>query len=422
MSRKRNAVCAVEFGTSKVCALIAEVGGRGEVGSVIGFGVAHTPGAVIKGEIADMVRASKALGKALEDADRSSGGELVNCPLLTVLVSGCGIESRQANGIVTVKNPDGVITEADKLEAGDNAKIVSLGAGREIINTSVSHYLVDNRRVSNPLRQSGRRLEACVHIIHGISGRLNNFRDAVIDAGVENARIELVFSPLASGIGIVSDLERENGSLLVDLGAGTTEYLVHFDRGVCASGVIQLGMEHVANDLSVGLNLNIDVCRKLLESGTLEAAILESRQNDDAKSDRILELPGVNGKVRRIPLASFEEIVDARLREIFDVVSRQLREKDSPRSLGAGGILTGGGANFFRSRELFRDVFGMDCRIGLPTDPGAAAADLASPRFSALWGALRVAAFFRENYGPAPESILSKVVTRVSRVFGHGGR
>ena len=202
MFHKNNVVCAVEFGTSKVCVLIGEVGSRGELSSVIGQGMVHAPGAVIKGEISDMERAEDALSKALEDADRSSGGQLVNCQLLTLLVSGCGIESKQSKGIVTVKNPDGVITEAEKQEANENAKVIPLTGGREIINTSISYYLVDNRRVSNPLRHSGRRLEAFVHVIHAVASRLENFRSAVINAGVENVRMEPVFSPLATGIGI----------------------------------------------------------------------------------------------------------------------------------------------------------------------------------------------------------------------------
>jgi len=413
MFNKRNVVCAVEFGTSKIQVLIGEAGSRGEVNAILGQGIVHVPGAVIKGEIADIERASEAFGKALEDADRSSGGELVNCHLLTVLVSGCGIESNPAKGSVTVKNPDRIITENEKQEANENAKVIVLSSGREIINTSVSHYLVDNRRVSNPLQQSGSRLEAFVHIIHAVASRIENYRSVVINAGVEDARIEPVFAPLAAGIGICSELEKENGALLVDLGAGSTEYLVYFDRGVCASGVIQLGMEHVANDLAIGLKLHIDTCRKLLESGSLEKAIREKRA--------ALELPGVTGRTRTIPLSSFEVIVDARLREIFELIRKQLRDKNAPRALGAGGILTGGGAEFFRSRELFSDIFDMNCRIGVPSDAGGAGVDLDSPRFSAIWGALKVAAFFQQNFAPVRERGINKMVNVFSQWLGRRG-
>lgn len=414
MFRKRNMVCAVEFGTSKVGVLIGEVGSRGEVNAIVGQGIAHSPGAVIKGEIVDVDRAAEALGKALEDADRSSGGELVNCPLMTVLISGCGIESNQAKGIVTVKNPERIITEAEKQEASENAKVIALNTGREIINTSVSYYLVDGRRVSNPLKQSGSRLEAFVHIIHAVASRAENYRSVVVNAGVEDTRIELVFSPLATGIGICSDLEKENGALLIDLGAGATEYIVYFDRGVGASGVLPLGMEHVANDLSIGLDLHIDACRKLLESGTLAKAVLEKQP--------VLELPGATGRMRAIPVSAFELIVDARLREIFEIIRKQMQAKNAPRALGAGGILTGGGAEYFRSRELFSDIFDMNCRIGVPTDAAGAGVDLDSPRFSAIWGALKVAAFFQQNYAAAPSGGFDRMVSKLTKFLNRGGR
>ena len=126
MFHKRNIVCAVELGTSKICALIGEATANGGVSAVLGQGIVPSNGAVTKGEISDMDKTVNALNKALEEADRSSEGELVNCRLLTLLVSGCGIESRQGPGIVKVKNPDGIVTEEERDEANENAKIIDV--------------------------------------------------------------------------------------------------------------------------------------------------------------------------------------------------------------------------------------------------------------------------------------------------------
>ena len=114
-------------------------------------------------------------------------------------------------------------------------------------------------------------------------------------------------------------------------------------------------------------------------------------------------------------------IVDARLREIFELIRKQLRDKNAPRALGAGGILTGGGAEFFRSRELFCDIFDMNCRIGVPSDAGGAGVDLDSPRFSAVWGALKVAAFFQHNFAPVRERGINKMVNVFSQWLGRRG-
>lgn len=404
MFRNPNVVCAVEFGTSKICVLLGESNASGGIVSVLGYGMVPSAGTVVKGEIVDMERCAGLLGKAMDAADRMSGGELSRCRLLAVLVTGGGVDSAQSTGIVTVKGPGGTVGEEDRQEAEANAKILDLGVDREIINASTSYFLLDGRRVVNPIRLSGRRLEACVHVVHAAAARIANFRDTVVDAGVENVRIESVFSPLAAGFGIVDETEKENGSLLVDLGAGVTEYLVFLDRGVCASGVIQLGMEHVANDLAIALDLHIDTCRKLLESGALARAVREHEPT--------LDFPRTGGRTRPVPVATLELIVDTRLREIFELIRRRLRDKQAPRTLMAGGILTGGGAGYFRSPELFTDVFDLACRVGMPSDAGVNGG-LRSPRFSAVWGALRVAAFFQENYGPAPESVLSRMMNKL---------
>jgi cell division protein FtsA len=173
-------------------------------------------------------------------------------------------------------------------------------------------------------------------------------------------------------------------------------------------------MEHVANDLSIGLDLHIDACRKVLGSGTLAKAIRDKQP--------ALELPGATGRMRTIPVSAFELIVDARLREIFELIRKQLQEKNAPRALGAGGILTGGGAEYFRSRELFCDIFDMDCRIGVPTDAVGAGVDLDSPRFSAIWGALKVAAFFQQNYAAAPSGGFDRMVSKLTKFLGKRGR
>ena len=71
--------------------------------------------------------------------------------------------------------------------------------------------------------------------------RLENFRSIVRDSGFEEAHIDVAFSPLADDFGILSDEEREQGVLLVDFGAGTTEFVVEYNSGVQASGVLQVG-------------------------------------------------------------------------------------------------------------------------------------------------------------------------------------
>ena len=390
MFHSRNIVSAVEIGTSKFCVLVGEIDDSGSL-DVLGRGEAPSASTVVKGEIVNVERAFDQLSKALEEADRASGGVLAMSRLVMVLVTGCGITSQPGVGMVLIRNADHVVTEAERDEANDNARVLNLSAERRIVNTCNSFFMVDGRRVSNPLRHHGSKLEAHIHIVHGVSAQVDNFRRLVRDSGFENADIDVVFSPIAADYGVLSERERDDGVLLVDLGAGCTEYVMEYDNGLCASGVLQVGMEHVANDMSIAFGLSIDQCRKLLVSGELV------RAGESGESH--IRLRGISGAEQAIPLASFDTVIDSRLREIFTIIRRQLEQAGSPCSLAAGGVMTGGGALFPRARELFSEVFDLSCQVARPRDAEGAVTDLSSPRYSAVWGALKLAADYLGNDG-----------------------
>ena len=381
MFKKRDIVCAVEIGTSKICVLVGELAGDGQV-EVIGRGEIPSGGKVVKGEICDYPGLQVLLEKAFRAADKSSGGNLAACRLMEILVTGCGIAAQQGVGSSTIRNAEGVVTENERREAMENAQVLNLAGDREILNSSETFFKVDGRRVSNPLMQRGTKLETHVHVVHGIASRLDVFRRAVADVGFEDIEMEVAFSALADDLALLTEDERSNGVLLINIGAGTTEYVVEYDCGICASGVLQIGMEHVANDISVAMNLNIDLCRSLIAEGKLARKREENKEFLEFKT---------GGGLRQIPLSSFETVIDWRLREIFEIIKTQLSEAAAPHNLDAGGVLTGGGALFYRTPEMFRRVFDLDCRLRIPADVGGVQTDLDDPRYSTIWGGLKIA-------------------------------
>ena len=148
-------------------------------------------------------------------------------------------------------------------------------------------------------------------------------------------------------------------------------------------------MEHVANDLSIALNLKIDLCRKLISEGILAEKLANNKD---------IEIKVHGGNIRRIPKTSFETVIDCRLREIFEYINDSLQKVNAPRNLESGGVLTGGGALFYRSEELFRQVFNLTCNVRRPANTGGVQFGLENPRFSSVWGALKIAAeLFKGN-------------------------
>lgn len=378
MFKQHNIITAVELGTSKLCVLIGEY--QDEELNVIGFAETTCTEGMVKGEIFSMDAVQEKLIEALETADIRSGNELNNSSMIVMSVTGCDMDAMICEGSTIVQGEDGKVSEDDICEATRNSRFQQLPIDRRFVNSFDAYYKLDNvRRVPHPLNHKASTLQAYSHVVHGNSNRLANFSEVLIDSGLETDA-ELIFAPVADMLGVLSDDELENGTLLINLGAGTTEYAVVWHNGVQASGVLAIGFDHVANDLSVGLDLPISYCRNILSNGTLEKALREKQSYLECRTN--------SGAVRKIPLDSFSRIADARIREIFEIIRKRLATESFWRNLSAGCVLTGGGAEFYPTREIFRQVCDLPSRIGSPLGLNGHE-EICTPRYSTIYGALR---------------------------------
>ncbi len=394
MFKKQLIVSALELGTSKISVLIGESTEDGRL-NLIGKGIVPSAGAVVKGEIVRMDDVIGAVSQAIIEADRSSGGRFSASRAGVMTVTGCAIDSVDGVGNVFIRNEDCRITQPDLDEAHRNARIPFSSMGRVIIGSSESYFMLDDqRKIRHPLNQAARKVDAHIHIVHGNTTRLENFRNVLQETEFAE-RLDLVFAPIASAQGILSREERDKGVLLIDFGAGVTEYLAELDSGILASGQLQIGFDHVINDLGEAFKIPREHWRKLCEDGSLTRLFNEQSSH--------LEIASSTGKVRKIPVASIETVVDLRLRELFEIIHRALSRQNALNNLAAGGVLTGGGALFERSVGAFQNVFNnMTVRVGRPIDVGGSAGGIDNARFSTVWGALKIAeSFAREGELPS---------------------
>ncbi len=380
MFKARTIITAVDIGTSKIRVLVGSADDEGDL-TVIGQGEVNTGTTVVKGEVTDMDAALELLSEALEAADASSGRLVTDSSIVILCVSACRIKSYQGIGNVFIKTEDQRVTEEALEEAVLGAQLKQLPGEQLKINSFDSCYLLDGvRRVRNPIDQVAQKLEAYVHVIYGDANQLATFQSLIHDVGFDE-NVSMVFSGMADAYGILTNEEQEQGVLLVNIGAGTTEYVLIYNMGVWKSGYIPVGMEHLANDLALGLNILIQSARKIIADGTLQEHIEQSASH--------LELKDASGKVQSYPMPTVEKIVDLRLREIFDIIKSDLTGTELLRNLGGGGVLAGGGALFDRTQQVFHEVFDFPVRIGSPFSPSGALTDIENPRYSTVWGALK---------------------------------
>lgn len=404
MFKQHNIITAIELGTSKISVLIGEY--TGDELTVIGHGESICGDAIVKGEIIAMDAVQEKLIEAIDNADIQSGRELNNSAMIVMAVTGCDMDTFVSEGTAFIQSENGTVSEEDIYEAVHNAKLKQLPVDRRKVNSFDAYYKLDGiRQVPYPLNLQASTLQAYSHVIHGNSNRLENFSAVLAYCGLE-CEPEMIFSPVADIFGVLSDDELENGTLLIDFGAGTTEYAVVWKNGVMASGVLALGFEHVASDLSVGLNLPVNYCRKMLQDGTLEKLVRENHPFCEYRPN--------SGAARRIPVDSFVRIVDARIGEIFELVRGRLIRESFWRNLAAGCVLTGGGAEFFRTREIFRQVCDLPSRVGKPYN-AVGCGELNNPRSSTVYGALCYGyKLCQQNDSRRPESLGEGIRDKIS--------
>ena len=381
MSDSGHILIGLEIGTSKVCAAVGEVTDAGEL-NVLGLGQAKSRG-VRKGEIFDAEKAGDDVRQALAEAEEMAD---VDIESVLLAVTGRHVECANYRGVHTIPSVDRAIDDEDVQLALRNAKSQSCPAGSEIIDSVRQDFLVDDHTVyDNPVGVVGGRLEARVHVIRGHANRLATSRQAV-----ENAvpvRVEKpVFSGLASALAVLTTEQKQAGAVVVDLGAGATEF-AFFHQGLLRhSGVLAVGGDHVSNDLAYGLRIPIGRAEELkLEHGSAVARA-ESAGVQVGVDNTSLHV----GK--GIPLENLERIMSHRIEETLELVALRLREADALRMATAGVFLCGGAARTPRIVEVAKRIFQSPVHQGLVQGVSGPANVLENPEFVAAIGLLRYGA------------------------------
>lgn len=342
---------AVEIGTSKINVLVGEYTGR-EL-AIIGRGECSSRG-VMKGAVVDYKAASECTHSALEQAERDAG-ERIDAVFLAQ--TGGHLEGFYNEAAVNVKASDNMIDGADIRTVCDLAKSKDLPAGRMVVHHIRRPFRVDGRLVpGTPEHLVGQRLEVGYWTVHGQEQRLADNIHVIRGFNLEVR--ELVLASLASGHMVTSPEERQHGVLAIDLGAGTTDFVLYRDGAPHSTGVLAVGGTHLTNDLSIGLRLTEGQAEKLkLRYGRANVITRDKAQK--------VWLDG-NFAIgdRQFPQQAIEQITTARIWETLEVVKKKLGTAFSPETCSAGVVLTGGTAKLPGIADAAAKVFGVPAHLG----------------------------------------------------------
>lgn len=380
---------ALEIGTAKVVAVVGEPRAEGHI-EIIGMGEYPSSG-VRKGEIIHFDNALVCVRSALQLAEESAQVEIGR---VHVAVSGGHIQSLVNRGTVRVTNPDGEITEEDVSRVMGVAKTVTIAAEREILHTICQHFYVDDHPDAvRPIGMEGSKLALDMLVLHGVRARLHNPARLVRSVPLDFA--DIVFGGICSGLAVLTPEQKESGALVIDLGAGTTDYVAYAGGRLATAGSLAIGGDHVTNDIAMGFKVSSRQAEHLKrQSGS---AVI-----DVANRLRQVTVPAEVGfQDRTFTMAALHTVINARMEELLGMVRSRLTGDDL-QQIGAGVVLTGGGAHMRGVCELAERVFRLPCTVGRAYGVSGLAEVTENPEYAAAVGLIRYGArtVSREPAGP----------------------
>jgi cell division protein FtsA len=351
VSSRSKFIAAVDIGTSKISVVVGEQHGT-EV-SLIGRGECPSKG-VVKGGVVDFKAASECTHAAIEQAEREAG-ERVNGVFLAQ--TGGHLEGFYNEGSVTVRAADNMIDADDIAAVCDDAMAKELPPGRKVVHHIRRPFRIDGRlHIVVPDEIMAQRLEVGYWTVHGDQQRIADHLHVI--RGFDLLVHELILSSLASGHMVTTPEERQGGVLVLDIGAGTTDFVLYRDGLPLRTGVVAVGGEHLTSDLTLGLRLKHHEAEKMkLRFGR---ALAQPRD----KAERVW----LNGDFaigdKHFPRHTIEQITEARIRELFEIVKQKLGNAFTPETCVAGVVLTGGTAKLPAIAEAAAKSFGVAAHLG----------------------------------------------------------
>jgi cell division protein FtsA len=346
-------VVGLDIGTTKVCAVVAEVD-AGDGITILGVGMVPCRG-LRKGIVANIDWTVRSIRDAIESAQTMAGVEIRT---IYAGIGGSHVRSSGSDGVAAIAG--GEVTRSDVERVLEGARAIPVDADRQILHVLPREYTVDSQDgIRDPIGMAGVRLGVKVNLVTAATSCVQNVIRCAERCDLSVA--DVVLQPLASAEAVLSDDEKEIGVAVVDIGGGTTDVLLYVDGGIAHASVIPVGGNNITSDIAAGLRTPMAEGDRLKR---LSGCALGRMVADDEE----IEVPGVGGHApRRTARRVLSDIIEPRVEEIFAVVRKRIEDTGMLEQLSAGVVLTGGAVLLQGMSEFAEEILGMPVRIGMPT-------------------------------------------------------
>ena len=381
--KPENLITVLDAGSQKSFVLVAEV--QDGVLRYRGHGIEASQG-MRKGLIAELGPAFQAINRAALAAERMAKTSIETA---VVGIGGTHVRGINSRGGISMGSRMREITRDEVRAAVDRARSVALPPDREVLHLLPQEFILDDQAgIHDPVGMVGNRLEVNLHLSTCSGGVAQSVVTCANRAGLEVQ--DTVFEGIASAEAVLSADERELGVCLADIGASTTELAVFFEGSIAHTAVLPIGGDHFTNDLAVGLHVSVEEAEFLKKEygNCVVTSVPSGAEIEVGGSLATGSLAGGGEPGRMVRQRFLAEVLEPRARELFTMLRDNLRNGGVLEALGAGCVITGGGANLVGLLDVAESLLRVPARIGSPVPLSRMPQELVRPEYATAIGML----------------------------------
>lgn len=313
------------FGVKVVASETAEERGR-MVPTVIGTGFSQSRG-LRHGYIINQSDVARSIRQAISQAEKASGMKIRKVYLA---VGGVGLDEVRGKGETIIARGDSEVTDLDMKRAVENAeeRATPQTMNKKIIHQIPVAFFLDGHRVlGRPQGMKGNKLEVEMLFITTLEQHLQDLIATIEDVGI--TVIDVMASPIAASFATLTKAQKIAGCVLANIGAETVSIAIFENNTPISVKTFPIGSTDITNDLALGFKISLDEAEHLKRGA----------------------VSGGN-----FPKKKLDEIINARLSDIFELIDAHLKKIGKSGLLPAGIILTGGGSNANGIEDLARSI------------------------------------------------------------------
>ena len=369
-----NIIVAIDVGTTKICVLVAQQTGNGQL-TIIGIGKAPSAG-LARGIVVDIAPAVQSIKTALKEAELMAGCTIESA---YIGISGSHIQSLNSHGMVPIKH--GEVRETDIENVITAAKAIPIPEGQQILHVLPQFYTIDaGHRIQDPTGMHGVRLEAQVHIITGGVSSVQNLVRCCEMAGIKVR--DIILEPLASADAVLSEDECTLGVAMLDIGGGTSDFALYQHGSIRHTKIFPIAGNLFTNDIAICLRTTLKEAEHIKKQYGISHSSLLAQ-------DDVLEIDMVHGEQKQlITLSQLVNVIEPRAQELLNLIHQEITTYHLATFAHTGLVLTGGGSLLLGMPELAQQMLGLPVRIGKPKISYMFKEALDSPIYATGYGLL----------------------------------